>query len=115
MFVYNGTVVRVIDGDTIILKLDLGFNINYEVTVRLAHVNTNEVHGVKHSSEEYAKGIVQFNFVKNLLPEGKDVSFRSYDFNGKYGRAIGDIEIQDVGFLSELLLEEFPNICSDKD
>jgi endonuclease YncB( thermonuclease family) len=41
-FVYDATAVRVIDGDTLICRVDLGFNVDVNVTVRLHGVNAPE-------------------------------------------------------------------------
>ncbi len=39
---YRATLVRVIDGDTAVLRLDLGFRVFAELKVRVAGVNTPE-------------------------------------------------------------------------
>ena len=41
-FCYNAKVVRVVDGDTIDLLVDLGFSIHHKVRVRLYGINTPE-------------------------------------------------------------------------
>ena len=41
-FWYGATVKKVIDGDTIELMVDLGFNIHHKMRVRLYGVNTPE-------------------------------------------------------------------------
>ena len=126
--IYKAKLVRVIDGDTIVLNLDLGFDVTRKTTVRLAGIDTNEVHGVKHESAEYAKGKVQSQFVVNLLGQivlGEpmfvkargnleanmpEIVFHSHNYDGKYGRAIGDIYIWGKGYLTALLREEFPSL-----
>lgn len=110
LYRYNAKLNRVVDGDTIVLDVDLGFDITHKITVRLNDIDTNEVHGVKKDSEEYAKGIEQSNFVKNLLNENTKLVFHSLNYNGKYGRVIGDIHIEGVGMLTEALKKEFPHL-----
>ena len=39
MYNYRATVLRVVDGDTVDLLIDLGFNISIKVRGRLVHVN----------------------------------------------------------------------------
>ena len=39
MYNYRATVLRVVDGDTVDLLIDLGFNISIKVRGRLAYVN----------------------------------------------------------------------------
>jgi micrococcal nuclease len=41
-FWYGATVLGVVDGDTIDLMIDLGFNIHHKIRVRLYGVNTPE-------------------------------------------------------------------------
>lgn len=41
-FWYGATVLGVVDGDTIDLMIDLGFNIHHKIRVRLFGVNTPE-------------------------------------------------------------------------
>jgi endonuclease YncB( thermonuclease family) len=43
MYEYAGTVLRVIDGDTFVAKLDLGFKINFTTNLRLAGINAPEL------------------------------------------------------------------------
>ena len=42
LFHYRSTVTRVVDGDTIDVDLDLGFDIKYHVRIRLVGINTPE-------------------------------------------------------------------------
>ena len=42
MFFYRAKVVNVIDGDTLDLMIDLGFNVHHSIRVRLDGVNTPE-------------------------------------------------------------------------
>ena len=39
---YRAKVVRVVDGDTVILSVDLGFRVQHEISVRLARINAPE-------------------------------------------------------------------------
>lgn len=90
---YPASLIRIVDGDTMDLDLDLGFGVHKRVRVRLAGVNTNEIHGVSHSSDDYARGIQQKLFVHRILTEGSSITFISHDETGKYGRPLGDIEV----------------------
>ncbi len=44
MYEYNAHVIRVVDGDTMHVMLDLGLDVQIHVTLRLAYVNTPEMH-----------------------------------------------------------------------
>ena len=80
---YNATLVRVVDGDTIVLKIDLGFKIVVEQTVRLRGINAPESIGVDwqagHAAKEAVERILlQESFgrvcVRTFKPEKKDRS-----------------------------------------
>lgn len=43
MFQYEARVLRIVDGDTLWLDVDLGFKVRMQTDVRLAHVNAPEV------------------------------------------------------------------------
>lgn len=42
MFQYEAKVIRIVDGDTLWLDIDLGFRLHIQTDVRLAHINTPE-------------------------------------------------------------------------
>lgn len=44
MYDYAATPVRVIDGDTVVLDIDLGFNITIRETCRMLGINAPELH-----------------------------------------------------------------------
>jgi micrococcal nuclease len=96
LFVYKAELVRIVDGDTIDLRVDLGFRTYKRVRVRLQEVDTPEIYGVKKGSEEYKRGIEAKSFVADWFKEYQDssgcVNFDSQrEDTGKYGRWIGDI------------------------
>ena len=56
MYQYKAEVVRIVDGDTIDVVIDLGFKITTNQRIRFARINTPETYTVKKNSEEYQKG-----------------------------------------------------------
>src|SRR5690349_8567148 len=96
LYCYSAQVTRVIDGDTIEVKFDLGFKVQLaDVAVRLRDINTPETHGVKHESLEYAYGmrakqrLIELVLAKTVVIRTlKHDNDRLYD---KYGRVLGDI------------------------
>ncbi len=93
---FNATLVRVVDGDTVVLKFDLGFKIAVEQTVRLRGVNAPEVIGADWKAGHAAKDALERILTQEALgpirvrthkPEKKDRS-------GAY--------LADVTFLSTL-------------
>lgn len=101
MYKYQADVLRVVDGDTLEVKLDLGFKIQHEITARILGIDTHEIHFVKHESEEYERGMKEKEFVQDWVEEGQVADFSKYPFivetrkrsgeKGKYGRYLIDI------------------------
>ena len=76
---YRAEVGRVVDGDTIDAVIDLGFYIEITERLRLEGLDTPEIHGVAHASEEYKKGIALNNSgrVRYTIARGIGISIRS--------------------------------------
>lgn len=102
---YRGDVVRVIDGDTIIIRVDLGFSISSTISFRLANINTPEIVGIQR-----ADGLAAKQFVMDLLPVGAPVIINTYkDKKGKFGRYLADVYISyndEWVLLNTLLIEK---------
>ena len=89
LYFYKARCTNVVDGDTVDLDIDLGFNIHVNERVRLEGIDTPEVRTSDPLEKE--AGILVKSYVKNLI-EGKMVYLHSTEFKtGKYGRVIGDI------------------------
>jgi micrococcal nuclease len=89
---YKATVVRVVDGDTMDLDVDLGFRVHARIRVRLAGIDTPEIHGVKHDSEEYQEGMKAKAFVESWVSSyGPDLIVVTSKGTGKYGRWIANV------------------------
>ena len=58
MYEYRAKVLRIIDGDTLKLEIDLGLKTSTKQKVRLAGIDTPETYGVKKNSEEYKAGML---------------------------------------------------------
>ena len=86
MYQYNITIDRVIDGDTVVVDIDLGFNINlYKQKVRLHGINAPESR--TRDKEEKFRGLAAKARLKELLRE-REVRLESKE-KGKYGRILG--------------------------
>lgn len=102
IYMYKAWVVRVVDGDTVYLDLDLGFNLyRNNLSYRLLGIDTPEIRG-----KERPEGLVAKARVEELLPKGKEVRVRTWEA-GKYGRYIAEIYIpEDKRSISQILLDE---------
>lgn len=110
-YVYDAEVVRVVDGDTLDLLIDLGFRVFSKQRCRLYGIDTPETFGVKKESEEYAKGKAATAFVETWFTDRKKVLIKSHDGKplgqGKYGRWLVVVLPVDGGMsLNEALVRE---------
>lgn len=93
-FWYGATVLNVIDGDTIDLMIDLGFNIHHKIRVRLYGVNTPESRTKDLAEKEM--GLKAKSFTKDWLTNHKWVYVNTIpDKNDKYGRILARIYSSD--------------------
>jgi micrococcal nuclease len=89
-FWYGATLNKVIDGDTIELMVDLGFNVHHKIRVRLYGVNTPESR-TKDLAEK-AMGLKAKQFTQEWLTNHKWVFVNTIpDKNDKYGRVLARI------------------------
>lgn len=105
MWNYKAKVVRVVDGDTFDVMVDLGFYIYHQIRVRLRGVDTPEVFGVNASPE----GKIVSQYVKELI-EGKDVIITTYKtFPTTFNRWEADVQFTngegELKHLGEQLVE----------
>lgn len=90
MYEYRVTQVhKVVDGDTIDVSIDLGFNVSYFQRVRLAGIDTPESRTT--DAREKALGLESKEQLKKLLKDAKTVVIRTEkpDSSEKYGRILG--------------------------
>lgn len=85
---YNATVIRVVDGDTVILDWD-----NNEERVRIVGIDTPEIVASNRPVECF--GQEASNYAKQLLPEQSTVVFEYDNERDKYDRALGYITLSD--------------------
>jgi len=102
MYEYNCTLDRVVDGDTVDVNIDLGFDINFKTRVRLLGINCPEVR--TRDNVQKMKGLAAKNRVKELLVD-EFIIHTVLDKRGKYGRVLGTL-IVDGQDINQLLIEE---------
>ena len=85
MFQYAATVLRVIDGDTIDVNLDLGFRVRFETQLRFKGVNTPELRGPTR-----AAGMTSKAYVEQAVPPGTLIIVNTYKVE-KYGRYLAEV------------------------
>jgi micrococcal nuclease len=116
IWIVPGSLIDVVDGDTIDMTVDLGFSLTKEVRVRLLGVDTAEIYGVERGSEEYSRGMAHKRFVEEWVATGvADSETEEYPFDlfiakdtGKYGRFLAEVRrLSDDRSLTADLLAEF--------
>lgn len=94
MYIYKCEIIKVIDGDTLDIIIDLGFNINIKERVRLSGIDTPEVFGHNASSDgREAKEFVELWVDVGQRTKGHfELHSKKYDAREKYGRVLGEIK-----------------------
>ena len=107
-FIYKAEVVRVVDGDTVVVDLDLGFDVKMQQYLRLEGIDTPEIR-TKDLDEKEA-GFKAKEFVEKVLGEASAVYVQTTK-TGKYGRYLATIYYVPAGTalkenLNQKLLDE---------
>jgi micrococcal nuclease len=82
-------VTNVVDGDTIDVEIDLGFDISFSSRVRLAGIDTPESRTT--DKAEKILGLEAKEYIKSKIKDAKDVVIKTekMDSSEKYGRILG--------------------------
>lgn len=113
MYEYVGRVIGVHDGDTLTVRVDLGFQIYHTITVRLYGINAPEViiKGLKTQEKERLRDIALD--IRDWLSEElleKEIVLQTFkDKKEKYGRYLGIIFFQEKN-INDILLANFHEI-----
>lgn len=105
MYQYKARVNRIVDGDSVVLDIDLGFDICMNTQhVRIYGIDTPESR--TRDLDEKARGLMATKHVSMLLGIGDVVTINTYmDTAGKFGRILGKITNIDGVDVAESLLE----------
>ena len=102
MYEYNATIVRVVDGDTVDVDIDLGFDCWFHnQRIRLSGIDTPECR--TRDKQEKAHGLLAKEFVQANLAVGKVYRLQTKE-KGKFGRYLGEFKTG-KGFITRLLLK----------
>ena len=107
MHEYNCTIRRVVDGDTVDVDIDLGFDMwIHNERVRLYGIDTPESR--TRDLEEKKAGLFAKDVVLHYLPEGSKQVLRTHkDKVGKYGRVLGEFVMYDGEQDRQTTINEF--------
>jgi micrococcal nuclease len=98
MYDYTATVVRVQDGDSAVMSVDLGFRVHVQLPIRLLGLDTPELNAA--DEKERIAAVLARSFLKGLI-EGKLVRLRTQRAPEKYGRWLGEVWLLGEGVQGE--------------
>ena len=104
---YVREIKSVVDGDTIDVVIDLGFNILFEQRVRMAGIDTPE----SRTKDKFEKslGIESKEYLKKHLKDAKSIVIKTekMDSSEKYGRILGWVYINgDTVSLNDMMIND---------
>jgi micrococcal nuclease len=100
-------VTRIVDGDTIDVIIDLGFDIMYKSRVRLFGIDTPESR--TSNKEEKVRGLLSKNFLKEHLKSHSKIIIKTHkgEETGKFGRILGEIFIDGININQKMCDEGY--------
>tara|TARA_X000000950_G_scaffold288637_1_gene406447 strand:- start:1273 stop:1701 length:429 start_codon:yes stop_codon:yes gene_type:complete len=109
MYEYKCKILRVIDGDTVDVDVDLGFGVWLrKERVRIMGIDTPESRTRDKIEKKF--GLASKARLKELLKGGcilkTQVSKKGEDMKGKFGRILGDFILEDNRRVTEILVNE---------
>ena len=110
-------VVKVVDGDTIDVLLDLGFDIMYKSRVRLFGIDTPESRTRDLVEKKY--GLMSKEYLKTALKNAEKIVIKTHkgEETGKFGRILGEIFCDGVNINQQMCDEHHavPYVGQNKD
>ena len=107
VYEYSCKIVRVVDGDTVDVDIDLGFGVwMHNERVRLHGIDTPESR--TRDLEEKKYGLLAKDQVEHFLPKGSIQTLVTVrDKAGKFGRILGKFKIEDHQYPTPTTLNEW--------
>jgi len=97
LYKYHGKIIKVYDGDTVTMQVDLGFNVSVVEKIRLHGINAPEVRGM-----EKVKGKESRDYLRSLVLHKKVFVQTIKDKKGKYGRYLGILYVRYNDYLLDV-------------
>tara|TARA_R100000005_G_C4844088_1_gene113969 strand:- start:58 stop:456 length:399 start_codon:yes stop_codon:yes gene_type:complete len=94
---------KVVDGDTVDVIIDLGFNILHSARIRLLGIDTPESR--TRDLEEKKYGLKAKKYLKEQLAKG-DVTIKSHKEKGKFGRVLGVLFVNGHN-INDMMIENY--------
>lgn len=101
---YYATITRIIDGDTMDAKIDLGFGLVLDGKLRIAKYDAPEIFSPKTKVEEELGQKAKKYTTTILLNKPVILRIRGKD---KYGRILSDVEVNGKDFATDMIAKGF--------
>lgn len=108
---YNATVVRIVDGDTLIANVDCGFRVSTEHPIRIADINAPEL--FTSDPLERERGRAARSYLESICPPGSRVVLRTDKDRQSFNRYVGWLELPDGRDVGEAMVEAGHAVFSD--
>lgn len=107
MYTYNCKIIKVIDGDTVIVDIDLGFNVVItNQNIRLSGIDTPETRTT--NKEEKERGLISKKKLAEKLPVNSShviQTIKEDDNDDKFGRILGVFLMEDKSSLNQWMVD----------
>ena len=100
-------ITKIVDGDTIDVLLDMGFDIKYQSRVRLFGIDTPESR--TRNKEEKVRGLLSKAYLKQALKKAKKLTIKTHKGSetGKFGRILGEVFADGVNLNLKMCTEGY--------
>ena len=106
MYEYKTKLIKVVDGDTVDVDIDLGFGV-WLKKQRIRFFGIDTPQSRTRDLEEKKYGLAAKEYVKSHLPLGSIQTLVTVkDGKGKYGRILGQFKMEDGSILNEKMISE---------
>ena len=108
MYTYKAKVIRIVDGDSVLMDLDLGVGVHLlgndgrGMDIRLFGIDCAEVRGG--TTAQKAHGVLAKTFVQEHLEVGETYEITTHQ-RGKFGRYLATIRLSKRRTLNDLLVK----------
>lgn len=109
MFEYPVKVLRVVDGDTVDVDIDLGFGVwMRKQRIRMLGIDTPESR--TRDKEEKVYGLAAKAFLKEALKKGPVTLRTVKDGKGKFGRILGEFIVNNIN-INEFMIVNYHGVA----
>ena len=100
-FYYGVDILRVVDGDTVDVRIDLGFDVWHKCRVRLMGINAPESR--TRDKEEKVRGLAAKEWLSKEFYDAVDpIELQSHG-KGKFGRILGEFFINGININQSMI------------